>query len=81
MHPVSLTRCVVHLRVQVYKSATDEYVFYDKEYKRSLSMNGAIEGGVHLHALGSDGIYTVPYVVQVCCLTTDLSCLSYVCLH
>ena len=29
---------------QVYRSSSDDYVYYNKEYGRSVSVNGALDG-------------------------------------
>ena len=33
-----------HLRCQVYQSATNDYVYFNKEFGRSVSVSGALEG-------------------------------------
>ena len=50
---ISVTGSLV---VQVYRSETDDYVYFNKEYGRSVSVSGALDG-MYACVLALDGMY------------------------
>ena len=46
-----------HLHYQVYQSATNDYVYFNKEFGRSVSVSGALEGELLKNNKNNDGKY------------------------